>query len=70
LVDGKEKVIGKRQIGFTYIGFLLFVAIAGAGIAAYAEIASHAMQREKEAELLFRGNAYQAAIASYHKVQQ
>ena len=40
-----------------------------AGIAAYAEIASHALQREKEAELLFRGNAYQAAIASYQKVQ-
>jgi type II secretory pathway pseudopilin PulG len=63
-------VTGERQTGFTYIGFLVFVAVAGAGIAAYAEIASHAMQREKEAELLFRGNAYQAAIASYHKVQQ
>jgi hypothetical protein len=48
--------------GFTYIGFLIFVAVAGAGLAAYAEIASHAAQREKEAELLFRGNAYQAAI--------
>lgn len=56
--------------GFTYIGFLIFVAVAGAGLAAYAEIASHAAQREKEAELLFRGNAYQAAIGSYYKVQQ
>jgi type II secretory pathway pseudopilin PulG len=53
--------------GFTYLGFLIFVAIAGAGLAAFAEIASHASQREKEAELLFRGNQFQAAIASYYK---
>jgi type II secretory pathway pseudopilin PulG len=56
--------------GFTYIGFLIFLAIAGAGLAAYAEIASHAARREKEAELLFRGNAYQAALASYYKLEQ
>lgn len=56
--------------GFTYIGFLIFVAVAGAGLAAFGEIASHAAQREKEAELLFRGNAFQAAIASYYKKEQ
>jgi type II secretory pathway pseudopilin PulG len=56
-----------RQAGFTYVGFLIFMAVAGAGLAAYGEIASHAAQREKEAELLFRGNAFQAAIASYYK---
>jgi type II secretory pathway pseudopilin PulG len=61
---------GKRQAGFTYIGLLIFVAAAGAGLAAYAEIASHAAQREKKAELLFRGNAYQAAIRSYYKKEQ
>ena len=57
---------GKNR-GFTYVGFLIFMAIAGAGLAAYGEIASHAAQREKEAELLFRGNQYQQAIASYYK---
>jgi len=57
----------KKQKGFTYVGFLIFVAITGAGLAAFGEIASHAAQREKEAELLFRGNAFQAAIASYYK---
>jgi type II secretory pathway pseudopilin PulG len=56
-----------RQRGFTYVGFLIFVAIAGAGLAAFGELASHAAQREKEAELLFRGNQYQQAIASYYK---
>jgi type II secretory pathway pseudopilin PulG len=56
--------------GFTYVGLLLTIAVAGVGLAAYAEIASHAGQREKEAELLFRGNAFQAAIASYYKKEQ
>jgi type II secretory pathway pseudopilin PulG len=56
-----------KQAGFTYIGLLIFIAIAGLGLAAYAEIASTATQREKEAELLFRGNQFQAAIASYYK---
>ncbi len=60
----------KVQRGFTYLGFLLFVAIAGAGLAAYSELASHAAQREKEAELLFRGEQYRDAIASYYKKEQ
>ena len=60
----------KAQRGFTYLGFLLFVAIAGAGLAAYSEIASHAAQREKEAELLFRGEQYRTAIASYYRKEQ
>lgn len=42
----------------------------GAGIAAYGEITSHAAQREKEAELLFRGNQYRQAIAAYYKKEQ
>jgi type II secretory pathway pseudopilin PulG len=61
---------GRKPAGFTYLGFLLAVAIAGMGLAAFAEIASHAGQREKEAELLFRGSAFQAAIASYYKKEQ
>lgn len=58
---------GRKQNGFTYLGFLIAVAVTGAGLAAFAEFASHAAQREKEVELLFRGNAFQAAIASYYK---
>jgi type II secretory pathway pseudopilin PulG len=58
------------QRGFTYLGFLLFVALAGAGLAAYSEVASHAAQREKEAELLFRGEQYRQAIASYYRKEQ
>jgi type II secretory pathway pseudopilin PulG len=57
----------KSSLGFTYVGFLIFIAIAGAGLAAFSDIASHASQREKEAELLFRGNQFQDAIASYYR---
>ena len=56
--------------GFTYVGFLVFVAIAGAGLAAFGQIASHEAQREKEAELIFRGDAFRDAISSYYKKEQ
>ena len=58
------------QKGFTYLGFMIAVAITGVGLAAYADFASHAGQREKEAELLFRGNQYLAGIASYYRKEQ
>jgi type II secretory pathway pseudopilin PulG len=59
-----------RQRGFTYLGLMIVVAIMGAGLAAFGQIASHAAQREKEAELLFRGEQYRAAIESYYKKEQ
>jgi type II secretory pathway pseudopilin PulG len=59
-----------KQRGFTYIGFMIAVAMTGAGLAAYGEFASHAAQREKEAELIFRGEQYRDAIASYYRKEQ
>jgi type II secretory pathway pseudopilin PulG len=58
---------GRRERGFTYLGLLVIVAVMGAGAAAYGQIASHQAQREKEAELLFRGEQYRLAIESYYK---
>jgi type II secretory pathway pseudopilin PulG len=60
----------KTQNGFTYVGLLAAVALTGAGLAAFAEFASHTAQREREAELLFRGNQYREAIASYYRKEQ
>lgn len=61
---------GRTSQGFTYVGILIAVAVMGAGLAAFGTIASHAAQREKEAELLFRGEQYRQAIASYYKKEQ
>lgn len=59
---------GRREQGFTLAGALLLVAVLGAGMAAYGELASHAAQREKEQELLFVGNQYRQAIRSYYEL--
>jgi type II secretory pathway pseudopilin PulG len=52
--------------GFTYIAMLVTVAVLGIGLAGTAEVWSLAVQREKEAELLFAGNQYRDAIGRYY----
>src|SRR5437763_602967 len=54
------------QRGFTYLGVLLVVALMGFGLAAFGVLYSHASQREKERELLFVGEQFTNAIASYY----
>ena len=56
----------KKQSGFTLLAMLLVVAATGAVLASIGELASHAMPREKEKQLLFAGQQYREAIASYY----
>ncbi|MDY0748838.1 type II secretion system protein [Paucibacter sp. R3-3] len=54
-----------RQHGFTYLVMLFFVALTAAGLAALGQSWSNAAEREREAELVFRGNEIARAIANY-----
>ncbi len=51
--------------GYTYLGLLFMLALGGAGLARYGEVAATAAQRERERELLFRGEELQHAIEAY-----
>lgn len=60
---------GRRaQGGFTYLMLIWWVAISGVMLAALADNWSHAMRRQREAELVFRGEQIRKAIDAYHKV--
>jgi type II secretory pathway pseudopilin PulG len=51
--------------GFTYIWLLLAIAFMAVGLVAVAEVATTAIRRDKEAELLFVGDQYARAISLY-----
>src|SRR5262245_41939089 len=53
--------------GFTYVGLLLGVALAGTGLALVAEIWSTTSKRERERELLYVGAQYRQAIGLYYE---
>ena len=61
--------IGKRirQAGFTYMGVLMLIAIAGIGMAGVGIVWQQNAQRENEIELLFIGDEYRKAIGSYYE---
>jgi type II secretory pathway pseudopilin PulG len=51
--------------GFTYVGLLAVIVMIGVMLAAAGEVASTAAQREREAQLLWVGHEYRAAIGRY-----
>ena len=53
------------QRGFTYLWLLFILAAGAAGLAAIAQRTSLAVQREREAELQFRGNEIAHVISTY-----
>ncbi len=56
----------RGQRGFTYLGLMIIVMVMGMGLAAFGTIYSQTAQRDKEAELLFVGEQFRAAIESYY----
>ncbi len=62
---GKEQPF-TRQRGMVYVGVLLLVAAVGLGITQGARVWQIVQQREKEAQLLFIGDQFRRAIASYY----
>jgi type II secretory pathway pseudopilin PulG len=57
----------QRERGFTYIALLAAIVIIGISLAAAGKYWSNILQREKEEELLFRGDQYVKAIERYAK---
>ncbi len=62
---GKKRI--RHQAGFTYMGLLMVIAIAGIGMAGVGIVWHQDAQREREKELLFIGQAYRNAIGSYYE---
>lgn len=55
------------QRGFTYIGVLVLVAIAGVALAGVGQLWSTNAKRDREAQLLFVGGEFRRAIGSYYE---
>jgi type II secretory pathway pseudopilin PulG len=59
---------GERARGYTYLAVLFLVALTAAGLARLGQAWSTAAEREREAELAWRGADLARAIASYAAV--
>jgi len=55
----------RRQAGFTYIGLMFAIAVLGITLATVGVVWSTQIRRDKEAELLWVGDQYRAAIGRY-----
>lgn len=53
--------------GYTYVIVLLWVALAGIGLAVTGEVWRTSAQREREDELLFVGEEFRRAITTYYE---
>lgn len=51
--------------GFTYVGLLALVVLIGILLAAAGEVVATAAQRDREAQLLWAGSQYRAAIGRF-----
>ncbi|TSA06080.1 MAG: type II secretion system protein [Deltaproteobacteria bacterium] len=61
-----SKPLRKAERGFTLIVLVFAILVIGISLGGVGTMWSTAMKREKEAELLFRGDAIRKAIESYY----
>jgi type II secretory pathway pseudopilin PulG len=72
-MNGRERARGARPTahgkaaGFTYLGALVLIVITGIALSSAGQYWSTLMTREKEKELLFRGDQIRRGIDSYTK---
>ena len=59
--------MGVRSRGFTYLGLLFALALAGVALALAGFVWHTASKRAKEAQLLFAGGAIRDAIVNYYR---
>ena len=59
------ELVRRSARGFTYLGLLVLVALLGIMLAAAGQVAATTAQREREAQLLWVGHEYRAAIARH-----
>ena len=57
--------MARGERGFTYLGLLALLVLIGLLLAGAGEVASTAARREREAQLLWVGHEYRAAIGRY-----
>ncbi len=59
--------VGNRQLGFTFIGLLIFITISGMAMSAVSITWQYRVQIQREKELLFVGRQYQKAIQRFYQ---
>jgi len=59
----------RNQRGVTYMALLVLIVIMGLSAGMAGRTWKSVMQKEREEELLFRGDQYRRAVESYYKVQ-
>jgi type II secretory pathway pseudopilin PulG len=57
----------RREGGFTYLAVLVLVVVMGIALSGTGQYWSTTMKRERETELLFRGDRIRRAIEAYHR---
>lgn len=56
----------KKSSGFTFIGLMIIIAISGILLAAVGTVWKQDVQRDREQDLLYYGDAYRRAITQYY----